>query len=201
MTVHVIGAGLAGLAAALRLTEAGCRVVLHDKVHQAGGRCRSYFDPRLGRTLDCGIHIIFAGLYPHLYAYLGGIGATDGLIGPDHSDLDYMDTESGERWRLRPNAGRLPWWIVAAGRRIPGSPACRLHVTHPPRFRRPGGHRGRRHAAPWDWPSSVLGAGVHRRTQYCTRSCAGELALDRSAWPGYRPRCLPSTPRASRSVP
>ena len=121
MTVHVIGAGLAGLAAALRLTEAGCRVVLHDKVHQAGGRCRSYFDPRLGRTLDCGIHIIFAGLYPHLYAYLGGIGATDGLIGPDHSDLDYMDTESGERWRLRPNAGRLPWWIVAAGRRIPGS--------------------------------------------------------------------------------
>jgi squalene-associated FAD-dependent desaturase len=27
----------------------------------------------------------------------------------------------GERWRLRPNASRLPWWIFAFSRRVPGT--------------------------------------------------------------------------------
>ena len=27
----------------------------------------------------------------------------------------------GERWTLRPNAGRLPWWMFAAARRVPGT--------------------------------------------------------------------------------
>jgi len=121
MTVHVIGAGLAGLAAAVRLADAGCPVVLHEKVRQAGGRCRSFFDPRLGRTVDYGIHLTFADLCPHLHAYLAEIGATDRLIGPDRAACDFFDTDSGERWRLEPNAGRLPWWMVAATRRIPGS--------------------------------------------------------------------------------
>ena len=26
-------------------------------------------------------------------------------------------------WSLRPNAGRIPWWILDAGRRVPGSQA------------------------------------------------------------------------------
>jgi uncharacterized protein with NAD-binding domain and iron-sulfur cluster len=38
---HVVGAGLAGLSAALRLTQAGHRVVIYEAGPQAGGRCRS----------------------------------------------------------------------------------------------------------------------------------------------------------------
>jgi squalene-associated FAD-dependent desaturase len=34
-----------------------------------------------------------------------------------------MDLASGERWTLRINAGRLPWWIFDASRRVPGTTA------------------------------------------------------------------------------
>ncbi|CAN0627747.1 protein of unknown function [Burkholderia multivorans] len=43
-TVHVIGAGLAGLAAAVALQRRGRRPVLHDAQAQAGARYRSWFD-------------------------------------------------------------------------------------------------------------------------------------------------------------
>lgn len=121
MTVHVIGAGLAGLAAAVRLAAAGQKVVLHEKLRDAGGRCRSFYDHRLGRTLDCGIHLTFADANRHLAAYLAEIGASDGLTGPDRAACDCFDADTGERWRLAPNAGPFPWWIFAASRRVPGS--------------------------------------------------------------------------------
>ena len=35
--------------------------------------------------------------------------------------MPFVDLKSGERWTLRINAGRLPWWIFDAGRRVPGT--------------------------------------------------------------------------------
>jgi uncharacterized protein with NAD-binding domain and iron-sulfur cluster len=39
--VHVVGAGLSGLSAAVRLVDAGRTVIVHEAAGHAGGRCRS----------------------------------------------------------------------------------------------------------------------------------------------------------------
>lgn len=119
---HVVGAGLAGLAAALRLAEAGADIVLHEAGRQAGGRCRSYFDATLGCRIDNGNHLLMEGNGAAM-AYLDAIGARGTLIGPEETRYDFMDVANGQRWVLRPNRGRLPWWIWRQDRRIPGSHA------------------------------------------------------------------------------
>jgi squalene-associated FAD-dependent desaturase len=121
-TVHVIGAGLAGLAAALRLRESGHDVVLHEATDHAGGRCRSYDEPALGMRIDNGNHLLLSGNHAAL-DFLKRIGAEDKLFGPPRAEFDFADLKSGERWRLRPNAGRLPWWVLLPGRRVPGTRA------------------------------------------------------------------------------
>ncbi|HEY5208891.1 MAG TPA: hydroxysqualene dehydroxylase HpnE [Stellaceae bacterium] len=117
--VHVIGAGLAGLAAALRLSEAGVAVVLHEAAPQAGGRCRSYFDTNLGCRIDNGNHLLVAGNRAAM-AYLDAIGARGTLTGPAEARYDFLDVATGERWAFRPNRGRMPWWLFQRSRRVPG---------------------------------------------------------------------------------
>ncbi|UMY15804.1 hydroxysqualene dehydroxylase HpnE [Methylobacterium organophilum] len=122
-TVHVVGAGLAGLSAAASLAEMGRHVVLHEAAKQAGGRCRSYYDPSLGLTIDNGNHLLLSGNTAAL-DFLTRIGAPQGVLdGPDEAAFDFADLRTGERWQLRPNAGRLPWWVLDASRRVPGSRA------------------------------------------------------------------------------
>jgi hydroxysqualene dehydroxylase len=118
--VHIVGAGLAGLSCALKLGEEGRRVVLHEAARMAGGRCRSYFDPALGLTIDNGNHLLLSGNRA-ARDYLARIGASDALMGPDHCVFDFVDVRDGARWRLRPNDSRAPWWIFAPSRRVPGS--------------------------------------------------------------------------------
>ncbi len=120
--VHVIGAGLAGLSAALSLTAAGRAVTLHEAGPVAGGRCRSYFDREIGLTIDNGNHLLLSGNRA-TFVYLQEIGATDTLGGPARPVFPFMAVDTGERWVLRPNAGRLPWWILSRARRVPGTRA------------------------------------------------------------------------------
>ncbi len=121
-TVHVVGAGLAGLAAAVELMDAGCRVILHEAAPQAGGRCRSYHDARLGVTIDNGNHLLLSGNRAAL-AFLDRVGGRTGLMETE-PEFPFVDLATGERWRLRPNRGRLPWWILDPRRRVPGSRAA-----------------------------------------------------------------------------
>ena len=60
-TVHIIGAGLAGLAAAVRLAGSSRQVVLHEATAQAGGRCRCYRDQGTGMLIDNGTHLVLSG--------------------------------------------------------------------------------------------------------------------------------------------
>ncbi|HMK89202.1 MAG TPA: hydroxysqualene dehydroxylase HpnE [Methylocystis sp.] len=119
---HIVGAGLAGLACALQLAEAGRRVVLYEAARMAGGRCRSYFDATLGLDIDNGNHLLLSGNQA-THDFLARIGARDALEGPNECVFDFLDLRDGARWRLRPNDSRLPWWVFAPSRRVPGSRA------------------------------------------------------------------------------
>lgn len=61
MTLHVIGAGLAGLACALAAADSGLEVVVHEAARQAGGRCRSWDDSVIGARIDNGTHVVVGG--------------------------------------------------------------------------------------------------------------------------------------------
>ncbi len=116
--VHVVGAGMAGLAAAVRLARAGISVSLHEAAPHAGGRCRSYFDAQLGCRIDNGNHLLMRGNRAAM-EYVAAIGAADTLIGPDEAAFPFLDLATGERWVLRPGAG--PRAVVAAQPRAPGA--------------------------------------------------------------------------------
>lgn len=118
--VHVIGAGMAGLAAALSLTAAGRKVTVHEAGPAAGGRCRSYFDKELGLRIDNGNHLLLSGNTAAL-AYIAEIGATDLFRHPREPVFPFMDIKTQEAWAVRPNRGQFPWWIFANGRRVPNT--------------------------------------------------------------------------------
>jgi squalene-associated FAD-dependent desaturase len=122
-TVHVIGAGIAGLSAAVRLVDEGHRVVLHEAARAAGGRCRSYLDQTLGLAIDNGNHLILSG-NDAACDYLVRIGSLALLNGPGSAVFDFADLGSGERWQLRPNSGNVPWWLLDGKRRVPRSRFC-----------------------------------------------------------------------------
>jgi squalene-associated FAD-dependent desaturase len=120
MKVHVVGAGLAGLGAATALAEAGILVEVSEAAAQAGGRCRSYFDPQIGLTIDNGNHLVLSGNRA-VRSYLARLGASDRLAGPNEAEFGFVDLRDGARWTLRPNASALPWWILARARGVPGA--------------------------------------------------------------------------------
>ncbi len=118
-TVHIIGAGLAGLAAAVRLAPSGATVVVHEATAYPGGRCRSFFDRTIGMTIDNGNHLVLSGNRSVL-SYAEAIGSAAGLVGPAAAEFPFVDLTSNERWTLRINDG-LPWWIFDKSRRVPGT--------------------------------------------------------------------------------
>jgi squalene-associated FAD-dependent desaturase len=122
-SVHIVGAGMAGLAAGTRLSAAGVDVTVHEAANQAGGRCRSYHDQTIDMLIDNGNHLVLSG-NGSVLAYLADVGATDRLVGPAHAEFPFVDLATNERWALRPNDGVLPWWIFDSSRRVPGTGAA-----------------------------------------------------------------------------
>src|SRR5580704_13674569 len=116
--IHVIGAGLAGLSSAITATGAGREVTLYEATAAGGGRCRSYFDTELDMRLDNGNHLLLSG-NKSTFAYIDEIGARDRFAGPRTPVFPFMDLKTGREWTLRPNRGRIPWWVFFADRRVP----------------------------------------------------------------------------------
>ena len=116
--VHIIGAGISGLSAAVRLVNAGFKVHLHEATQQAGGRCRSYFDAATNLTIDNGNHLLLSG-NRHALAYARSIGTEAGLVGPKRAQFPFVDLATGQRWQLDLGESRLPLWVFDESRRVP----------------------------------------------------------------------------------
>ena len=119
-TVHVVGAGLAGLSAAVRLAQRGRRVVVHEAQGAPGGRCRTFHDPRLDREIDNGNHLVLTG-NRSVRGYLAAVGAEAELVAEPDAAFAFADLATGARWRVAMNSGPVPWWIAVPGRRVPGT--------------------------------------------------------------------------------
>lgn len=116
--IHIIGAGLAGLAAAVRLTREGVRVTVYESAGQAGGRCRSFYDKHLERNIDNGNHLIMSGNKSAL-AFLDHIGSPAPFIRPDGALYPFVDVRTKARWAIRINNGIAPKWIFDKETRVP----------------------------------------------------------------------------------
>ena len=73
-TIHIIGAGISGLACGVDLVDQYRRIFIYDSANHAGGRCRSFYEPTLKRYIDNGNHLLLSGNNLTLN-YLNKIGA------------------------------------------------------------------------------------------------------------------------------
>src|ERR1700752_889160 len=115
---HIIGAGISGLSAAVRLANANYRVHVHEATQQAGGRCRSYFDAATNLTIDNGNHLLLSG-NRHALAYAKSIGTEAGLVGPKIAQFAFVDLSTDQRWLLDLGDSKLPLWVFDEARRVP----------------------------------------------------------------------------------
>src|ERR1700741_1501440 len=75
-TVAIAGGGLAGLAAACALSDAGFRVTLFEKRPFLGGRASSYEHPGTGEVVDNCQHVLFR-ICTNLVKFYEHIGVSD----------------------------------------------------------------------------------------------------------------------------
>jgi squalene-associated FAD-dependent desaturase len=119
-TVHVVGGGLAGLAAALGCAEAGARTVLHEAAPRLGGRCRSFHDATLGLVIDNGNHLMMGANHAAL-GLVARAGAMGELAIPARPAYPMVDLASGRRFTVRPGGAARPWWPFAGDGGAPGA--------------------------------------------------------------------------------
>ena len=136
-TVHIIGAGISGLSAGVRLADTGYLVRVHEATQQVGGRCRSYFDGATGLTIDNGNHLILSGNHSVL-AYARMIGSEAGLQGPPKAEFPFVDLAAGKRWTLQINDGRVPFWVFDRSCRVPDTSPADYFGLAPLTWAKPG---------------------------------------------------------------
>ena len=83
--VAIVGAGLAGLSAAVDLVDAGHQVDLYEARPFLGGKVGSWVDEG-GNHIEMGLHVFFFN-YANLFALMRKVGAIDNLLPKDHTHL------------------------------------------------------------------------------------------------------------------
>lgn len=106
--IHVIGAGVAGLAAALELSANGKAVTLYEATDHAGGRCRSFHDESLGEMIDNGSHLLL-GANASALRYVKMIGSDHCFHHEKNQGFPFVDLTDGTQWILAPRL--WPGWL------------------------------------------------------------------------------------------
>ena len=123
--VHIVGAGIAGLSAAIAATEAGCGVHLYEAAPQAGGRCRTVTGAD-GFSHDNGAHVLLSANRTAL-DLIERVNARDGWVEPEPEGLPVYDARAGRLARI----GLSPWSWIARSKRPP-----RMSLADLPRLAR-----------------------------------------------------------------
>lgn len=92
--VIIIGGGLSGLAAAVKLSSNGARVGVFEQAPRLGGRCYSYTDQTTGDVVDNGQHVLL-GAYHNLLHYLDLIGTRQLLKNEPSLSMTFHHPEKG----------------------------------------------------------------------------------------------------------
>ncbi len=111
----VVGGGLAGMAAAVALADAGFRVDLFEARATLGGRASSFTPPDGGEPIDNCQHILL-GCCANLLDLYARLGVRD-LI-RFHREYHFLE-RGGRASRLRPGRLRAPWHLLASFLRLP----------------------------------------------------------------------------------
>jgi zeta-carotene desaturase len=82
MRVAIVGAGLAGLAAAVELVDAGHEVEMFEARPFVGGKVGSWVDAD-GNHIEMGLHVFFNNYY-NLFALMKKVGAFENLLLKEH---------------------------------------------------------------------------------------------------------------------
>ena len=83
MRVAIVGAGLAGMATAVDLVDAGYEVEIFESRPFVGGKVGSWVDPD-GNHIEMGLHVFF-GCYYNLFALMEKVGASKNLRLKEHT--------------------------------------------------------------------------------------------------------------------
>ena len=109
--VVVVGAGVAGLRAAVQLAAHGARVTVLESKAVLGGRATAFNDPQTGERVDNGQHVML-GCYHETFAFLRQIGTEDRMRVQPSLEVDFVD-RAGQQSRLRLPALPPPMNFVA----------------------------------------------------------------------------------------
>jgi len=100
----IIGAGVAGISAAVELTKAKKKVLILESKNYIGGRARSFADTSTGEIIDNGQHVLM-GCYITLLSVLKELGTVSLLSRQDALSVHFIDFD-GKRDIF--NTSKLP---------------------------------------------------------------------------------------------
>jgi hydroxysqualene dehydroxylase len=109
--IVVVGAGFAGLSAAVRLVRHGCRVAVLEARSRLGGRATAITDSVTGEVVDNGQHILL-GCYTATFDFLREIGALDYVRLQPQLRVMMID-RAGRQSRLVCPSLPAPWHLLA----------------------------------------------------------------------------------------